>query len=101
MGNCHYQQPIRTRQIVFFPKLKANSSKARFTKSPKTRAPQKKKKKQRMEIFFLTAGSGVNCSIAKLRGILWGIDLSSRGLSGLVSSHFFINLLQEIGRAHV
>ena len=53
MGNCHYQQPIRTRQIVFFPKLKANSSKARFTKSPKTRAPKKKKKKTKDGNIFL------------------------------------------------
>ena len=52
MGNCHYQQPIRTGQIVFFPKLKTNSSEARFIKSLKTRAPKKKKKTQKMEIFF-------------------------------------------------
>ena len=51
MGNCDYQQSIRTEQIVFFPKLRANGFEARFTKSPKTRAP-KKKGTPKMEIFF-------------------------------------------------
>ena len=45
MGNYHCQQPIKTGQIVLFPKLRANSFKARFTKSPKTWAPKNKTKK--------------------------------------------------------
>ena len=52
MGNYHYQQPIKTGQIVLFPKLRANNSEARFTKSPKTWAPKKTKNKQKKEIFF-------------------------------------------------
>ena len=44
MGNYHCQQPIKTRQIVLFPKLRGNSSEVRFTKSPKIWAPKKKKK---------------------------------------------------------
>ena len=46
MGNYHCQQPIKTGQIVLFPKLIANNSEARFTKSPKTWAPKKKKAKE-------------------------------------------------------
>ena len=46
MGNYHCQQPIKTGQIVLFPKLRANSFKARFTKSPKTWAPKNKNKKR-------------------------------------------------------
>ena len=56
MGNYHCQQPIKTGQIVSFPKLKANCSEVRFTKSPKTLAPikkkKKKKKRQKKKIFF-------------------------------------------------
>ena len=49
----------------------------------------------------MTAGLGVSCSIAGLRGILWGVSFSSRRLSGLVSSHFFINLFQvELLQVH-
>ena len=62
MGNYHCQQPIKTGQILLFPKLRANCSEVRFTKSLKTWAPKKKKKK------------GNVC----LRGILGGISLSSR-----------------------
>ena len=55
MSNYHCQQPIKTGQIVSFPKLKANCSEVRFTKSPKTWAPEKKKKKKAKEgnIFLL------------------------------------------------
>ena len=50
MGNYHYQQPIKTGQIVLFSKLRANCSKVRFTKSPKTWAPKKKKKGKKRNI---------------------------------------------------
>ena len=48
MGNCDYQQSIRTEQIVFFPKLRANGSEAKFTKKAlKHEHPKKKKKKRK------------------------------------------------------
>ena len=59
-----------------FPKLRANSSEARFTKSPKTWAPKKKGK--RRKYFSLIASSGVSYSTVGLRGILRGISLNSR-----------------------
>ena len=55
---------------------------------------KKKQQRQKEEIFFLTVGLGVSCSTAGLGGILWGVSLSNRRLGGLVSSHFFVNLLQ-------
>ena len=63
MGNCNYQQTIRTGQIVFFPKPKANGFETRFTKSPKTWAPKKKKKQQKWK-YLLKAGLGISCSTA-------------------------------------
>ena len=67
MGNCDYQQSIRTGQIVFFLKLKVNGSETRFTKNPKTRAPKKEKKKKKEHQkwkYFLKAGLGFSCSTA-------------------------------------
>ena len=55
MGNCDYQQSIRTEQIVFYPKLRANGSEARFTKKALKHEHPKKKKKEgtpKVEIFF-------------------------------------------------
>ena len=45
MGNCDYQQSIRTGQIMFFPKLKANGPKPDLQKTLKHGHPKKKKKK--------------------------------------------------------
>ena len=43
MGNCDYQQSIRTGQIMFFPKLKANGPKPDLQKAQKQGHPKKKK----------------------------------------------------------
>ena len=51
MGNCNYQQTIRTGQIVFFPKLKANGPKPDLQKAQKHGHPKKKMNTKNGNIF--------------------------------------------------
>ena len=54
MGKYDYQQSTRTEQIVFYPKLRANGSEARFTKKAlKHEHPKKKKKKEHRKWKYL------------------------------------------------
>ena len=59
------------------------------------------KKRRKGNVCLLITGSGISCSIVDFGGILGSISLNNWRLSNLVSSHFFINLLQiELFQIH-